>query len=102
MSDQIFIDGMYFEIPQNAPDFVKGKISINVAKLTKFLNDHQNNGGYVSVDVKESKTTGKVYCVLNTWKPEHKQFKEKEEKDIHVDTEVEYPEEEINPEDIPF
>ena len=107
MADKIFVEGMYLEIPENAPEWVKGKLSINVLKLTQFLNDHQNKGGYVNIDLKIAKG-GRPYCELNTWKPEHKEFKEeeKEQKDIpdnlNVASEVEYPEEKIEPEDIPF
>lgn len=104
--DTIFADGLFFELPtENAPSFIKGKLSINVEEFKKFLNDHQNKGGYVNIDLKESKN-GKGYAVLNTWKPTHKEYKEEVEQDIpdnlHVHTDVDYPEEDIKSDEIPF
>lgn len=100
----IFADGLFFELPPaNSPSFVKGKLSINVPEFIKFLNNHQNVGGYVNIDLKESKAQ-KGYAVLNTWKPTDKQYKTEKPKEVNdssMDT-IEYPEEQINNEDIPF
>ncbi len=108
--EKIYPKGIFFELPQtNAPDYIKGKLSVKVADFVQFLNDHQNVGGYVNLDLKVSKEAGKGYVQLNTWKPTDKQHKPapaKEVKDVpdnlHVASEVEYPEEEINPDEIPF
>ena len=102
--DTIFADGLFFELPEsNAPTFVKGKLSIKVAEFTKFLNNNQNKGGYVTIDLKESKGQ-KGYAVLNTWKPTDKQYKAPKTNEVNVATPegIEYPEEEVNPDDIPF
>lgn len=113
--DTIFADGFFFELPkENAPSFIKGRIEIDVEKFKQFLNDHQNEGGFVKIDLKESKGQ-KGYAVLNTWKPTNTQFKKKEltpeEEEARDDNNrvsvptgdgIDYPEEEINPEDIPF
>lgn len=107
MSDKpetIFADGLFFELPQaNTPTFIKGKLSIEVEKFKQFLNDHQNKGGYVNIDLKESKGQ-KGYAVLNTWKPTQKQYKAPQTNEVSVPTGegIEYPEEEVNPDDIPF
>lgn len=110
-TDTIFADGLFFELPEaNTPSFIKGKIEINVEKFKQFLNDHQNEGGFVKIDLKESKG-GKGYAVLNTWKPTHKTTKreltaeEQEAKsanEVINDSGIEYPDEKINPDDIPF
>lgn len=100
--ETIFADGLFFELPvANAPSFVKGKLSIEVKKFVQFLNDHQNKGGYVNIDLKESKGQ-KGYAQLNTWKPTDKQYKAPKTNEVNVASEVEYPEEEIDPSQIPF
>lgn len=79
--DKIFIDGMYYKLPnENAPTFVKGSLEFDVKKFTKFMSDHQNVGGFIKVDLKIAKN-GKGYAELNTWKPTDKSFKQPEYKE---------------------
>ena len=67
--NKIFPDGLIFKKPnENAPDFVKGTISIKVEEFKKFLDEHINNG-WINLDLKENKE-GKYYSELNTWKKE--------------------------------
>ena len=95
--DKIFTTGLVFKLPsEKAPDFVKGKLSIKVDEFTAWLQGHVNNNGWVDIDIKESKG-GKIYCELNTYKPERPNIETKED----VPT-VEYPEDEIDPSSIPF
>jgi len=83
--EKIFIDGLIAKAPsENAPDFVKAKLSIQVRDLMAFLEKHKDNV-WLNVDIKESKE-GKWYAELNTFKKEAK---------------VE-PKDDINPDDIPF
>jgi predicted nucleic-acid-binding Zn-ribbon protein len=72
MSDDIqFVDGLIVKCPKtNAPSFVKASISIKVADLSKWL--AQQEGEWVNVDVKESKS-GKWYAAVNTFKPKERQ-----------------------------
>lgn len=69
MSTEIeFVDGLFFKEPRaQAPDYVKGSISIQPAKLAAWLQKYQGQE-WVNIDVKESKG-GKVYCAVNDWKP---------------------------------
>jgi hypothetical protein len=68
MSDMKFVDGLFVNPPhQNAPDFVKMKISIN-PEFKKWLNA-QIEGEVINIDVKESKA-GKWYCSVDDWKPD--------------------------------
>lgn len=68
MADNIFADGFFFEKPkENAPEFVKGKISIKVDEFIPFLEQHRNGGGYVNLDLKKAKS-GKLYVALNDYK----------------------------------
>lgn len=68
MSDVEFVDGLFYKEPRaSAPDYVKGSISIQPAKLAAWLAQHQGEE-WVNVDVKESRG-GKIYCAVNDWKP---------------------------------
>lgn len=82
--DKIFADGFRFEKPrEGSPEFVKGRISVKVPEAIAFLEQHQNNGGWVNIDLKKSQG-GKLYLELNTWTPKKTD------------------EEDINPDEIPF
>jgi hypothetical protein len=66
MADKVFTEGMIIKAPhQNAPSFVKLKLSFKAEDFRKFLNDNAKNG-WVNVDVKESKD-GKLYGELDTY-----------------------------------
>ena len=94
--EKIFVNGLIFKRPnEQAPDFVKGHISINLASFKEFLKQHES-GEWLNIDMLNSKEN-KIYFVLNTWK--HKErFVKKEDGKIGVE-EVE---EEINVDGIPF
>jgi hypothetical protein len=69
MSDKTFAEGIYFDLPrEGAPDFVKGRMSFKVAEAVVFLQKHENNAGYVNLDLKVGKS-GKAYAELNTYVP---------------------------------
>jgi hypothetical protein len=76
--ETIFVNGMMFKEPkENAPEWIKGIISIKVADLIRFLTEHENHG-WVNIDLKEGKS-GKKYFQLNTYgqdrdKSESKQY----------------------------
>ncbi len=102
-NEKIFADGMHFQKRDGAPTFVVGQVSFKVPEVIPFLNKHQNNAGYVNVDIKISQG-GKYYMELNTYKPTNNVVKQEERNQSelnNLDT-IEYPEEQINPEDIPF
>ena len=68
MSEKIFADGFILKKPhEKAPDFVLGKISINVDEAIRFLLKHAENG-WVNLDMKKNQQ-GKWYMQLNDWKP---------------------------------
>jgi hypothetical protein len=70
-SDNNFVDGMIVKAPrENAPDFVKGSISIKRGDLGNWLESKSEE--WINVDIKESKA-GKWYAEVNTWKPDQKQ-----------------------------
>lgn len=66
-NDRTFAGGMYFNLPHdNAPNWVKGKMSIKVEDAIKFLKENVNSEGYVNLDLTESKN-GKGCAFLNTY-----------------------------------
>jgi hypothetical protein len=71
MSDEkTFIAGMIYKAPHpNAPDFVKGSLSIKVSEFSAFAQQHQKEG-WLNIDLKESKG-GKLYAELNTFQKTH-------------------------------
>lgn len=74
MSDIQFVDGLFFKEPRaQAPDYVKGSISIQPAKLAAWLQQFQGQE-WVNVDVKESRG-GKIYCAVSDWAPNGKSGK---------------------------
>jgi len=63
-----FPEGIIFKLPRNeAPDFVKGSLSIKRADLIKWLNSKSDE--WINLDLKVGKS-GKAYAAINTWKPE--------------------------------
>lgn len=70
--EKIFADGLIYKAPRdNAPEFVKGAISIKVDEFKAFLDTHSNNG-WVNLDFLKSQKGG-LYFALNDWKPEQTQ-----------------------------
>jgi len=66
--EKLFIEGLIFKAPHaNAPDFVKGSLSIKVAEFAAFAQQHQREG-WLNISLKESRN-GKYYAELDTWKP---------------------------------
>ncbi len=65
--------GFYFDKPrEGAPDFVKGKLSIKVSEAMELIKKHENNAGYVNLDLLKSKA-GKLYMTVNTFQPKPKE-----------------------------
>lgn len=98
-TEKVLAKGIYVEKPSvNAPTWVIAKVSFKVADAMAFLEEHVNNAGYVNLDVLISKDGQKYYAALNQFVPE-KPGVVKEEAD---NVPIEYPPEDINPDDIPF
>lgn len=101
-----FVDGLFVNRRENAPDFLKASLSFN-ERFIDYLKSNFNAKGYCNIDLKESKT-GKLYAQLNDWKPEERFVKKEdgsigvEERDKYVADKMEFPKEEINVDEIPF
>jgi len=91
-----FIDGLFVKNPrENAPDFVKGSLSILVDKFIPYLKSKANAKGYVNIDLLISQD-GNLYAKLNDWKSSGDQIKpEPIEHEMEEDKE-------INIENLPF
>lgn len=84
--DNLLVDGLFFNKKhENAPDFVKGSLSIQVDRFVAYLQANKKPDGYVNLDFLKSKQ-GKLYFKRNDWKPENSEQGSTE----------------INPEDVPF
>ena len=71
MSDVAFVNGLIFKMPRdNAPDFVKGRLSIKVSELISYLSTKETD--WLNIDLKVSKA-GKAYAQVNTFVPESPQ-----------------------------
>lgn len=70
MSDIEFVDGLIVKAPhENAPDFIKCKISIKRKDLGNWL--RKKEGDWINLDIKVSKD-GKWYAAVDTWVPKSK------------------------------
>lgn len=110
MSNQqetVFADGLMFSLPrQGAPDFVKGRLGFKVEDFIKFLQANVKPDGFVNVNLKVSKG-GKAYAVLDTWVPNQAlktttTAPKNTQVNVPSSDSIEYPEEDIDPDDIPF
>lgn len=109
---KIYTKGIYPNKPRtNAPNFVKGAVSIHVDTFKKWLNENQsllNEKGYIFLDMLESNKDNSMYFVVNTFKPSGSPVQEEtvdslaEDMENSASNKVKYPDEDINPEDIPF
>jgi len=65
--DNKFVDGLFAKAPRaNAPEFVKGSISIKREEFMRWVS--QQTDEWINLDVKEGKS-GKWYAQVNDWKP---------------------------------
>lgn len=72
MENNDFINGLFFNKPHdNAPNFVKGSLGINVDQFVNWLSENQIDGK-VRIDLLESKG-GKFYAKKNDWQPNQQQ-----------------------------
>lgn len=94
MPEKQFVDGLIAKKPhENAPEFVKATLSIQVRDLIKFL-EARSDKVWLNVDIKESRG-GKWYAELNTFEKAAPTAAPEPKDDI-------WPKDAINPDDIPF
>lgn len=68
-----FAQGIYYnDAPNNAPEWVRGSISIKKDEFQTWLKEiPSNDKGYIKLDILMSKK-GEPYLALNTWKKEER------------------------------
>lgn len=71
MSEKEFVSGLYWNDPnERAPDFVKGRISLNADKFAEWLSrQERSEKGYVNVQILRKRDGSGYYAVLDDWKP---------------------------------
>lgn len=69
-NDTQFVNGLIVKAPnENAPEYVKAKLSIKNAELIEFLQARLDSGEeWTNADVKVS-SGGKWYAAVDNWKP---------------------------------
>ena len=71
---KVYVEGMFANKRDGSPEFVVSKLSIKVAQFIIWLKQHENNAGYVNIDLLTSSKTdsqNNQYGVLNEYsKPE--------------------------------
>lgn len=69
MAEKILAKGLFANAPHHeAPDFVKGKLSIKVDDFIEFLQANKNDKGYVNIDLLAQKSDSSKYTgFLNTY-----------------------------------
>ena len=78
-----FPEGLFFKEPHsNAPDFVKGSVSIKVEDFKKYLS--KVKGEWLNIDLKIS-LDGKAYAQINTFKPDKAKSSPPPKKDVVLD-----------------
>ncbi len=69
MAEKQFVDGLRVkERSDRTPDWIKMQLAINREQLIAWLQNRTEQ--WIDIDIKESKA-GKMYCEVNTWKPEN-------------------------------
>ena len=67
-----FVDGMIIKLPDdNAPDFVKLKLSLKLDDLGKWISSQKQGEPdmeWINIEIKEGRS-GKWYAERNMWKP---------------------------------
>jgi len=101
MPEQKFVDGLFVNRRDNAPEFLVTSISFN-QKFIDYLKANFNLKGYCNIDVLKSKE-GKLYAKLNDWQPKSEETFVKKDGKVDVDGIMDnFQGEEINPEDVLF
>ena len=67
---KIWAEGFYFDRRENAPDFVIGRIGVDVKRFVAWLEKQPvSERGYLNINVTRSKDGTKYTASLDTWQP---------------------------------
>ncbi|MBR1146658.1 hypothetical protein [Bradyrhizobium sp. AUGA SZCCT0431] len=70
MSEKIYAKGVFIKKPENAPEFVLGRVGINYHDFVAFLEEHTKANGWCDFDLLNGDKG--PYLVLNTFVPKPK------------------------------
>lgn len=78
--EALFLNGLIYKLPRpNAPDFVKGSLSIKREEMIQALSELDDD--WINLDLKVSKQ-GKAYAQINEWKPSNQQEQDDTDKEL--------------------
>lgn len=70
---KVFVNGLISkDIPDTTPEWILGKLSVKMEDLYLWLREHKglaDENGWLNLTILRSKTTGKRYIEVDTWKP---------------------------------
>lgn len=76
--EPIYANGFIAKKNENDPAFVVARLSITKDDAIAFINKHANADGWLNLEIKNSKTPGKLKVTLNTYQATKPEYKKKE------------------------
>ena len=70
--NKVFVNGLISkDIPDTTPEFILGKLSVKVSEFIKWLEENKGlaDNDWMNLTIMRSKSTGKRYMEVDTWKP---------------------------------
>lgn len=109
MAEKIFVNGIISkDVPDTTPEWILGKTTIHVTSLKEWLNANghlADEKGYINTVTLRSKSTGKRYIEVDTWKPTRQEVQVVGADDItaeFIQPVVNVDLGEVSPESVPF
>jgi hypothetical protein len=78
--EPIYANGFVGKKNEKDPDFVVARLYITKNDAIAFINKHANADGWLSLEIKNSKTPGKLNVTLNTYQGSNTDYKKPEKK----------------------
>ncbi len=70
---KVFVSGLISkDIPDTTPEWILGRLSVKMEDLYLWLRENKgmaDENGWINLTILRSKTTGKRYIEVDTWKP---------------------------------
>lgn len=70
---KVFVNGLISkDIPETTPEFILGRLSVKAEDLHNWLRENKglcDENGWMNLTILRSKTSGKRYIEVDTWKP---------------------------------
>ena len=70
---KVFVSGLISkDIPETTPEWILGRLSVKMEDLYLWLRENKgmaDENGWINLTILRSKTTGKRYIEVDTWKP---------------------------------